>query len=159
MAAADPARSDDGGSRQPGGVDGRGRAGDLQPGAGLAVPGRRRRGDGTTPPGVAAVRRKYGRLLELLQVRVCADVFTGTSAGGINAACLGLAEAFGASVDNLRNTWLFASGGGPTPTSPRTRRSTKKTTAPVMAPNPARPESALVRRPTVDMHPTGSVVQ
>ena len=45
---------------------------------------------GGTAPRWQVLTVKYGRLLELLQVRVCTDVFTGTSAGGINAACLGL---------------------------------------------------------------------
>ncbi|MGH3519163.1 MAG: patatin-like protein [Haloechinothrix sp.] len=48
----------------------------------------------------------YAKLLELLNVRVSVDVLTGTSAGGINSACLGLAEAYDATLDSLRDTWL-----------------------------------------------------
>jgi hypothetical protein len=40
-------------------------------------------------------RDLYGRLLRLLDVRVTADVLSGTSAGGINAALLGLSSAAG----------------------------------------------------------------
>jgi patatin-related protein len=45
-------------------------------------------------------------LLDLLNASVQIDVLTGTSAGGINAACLGLSEAFEASLGTLRDTWL-----------------------------------------------------
>src|SRR3954471_3317397 len=48
----------------------------------------------------------YRRLLDLLRATVSIDVLTGTSAGGINAACLGLAEAFGSSPQVLRDTWI-----------------------------------------------------
>ncbi|HKN53825.1 MAG TPA: patatin-like protein, partial [Amycolatopsis sp.] len=48
----------------------------------------------------------YRRLLDLLQVKVSIDVLTGTSAGGINAACLGLAEAFDSTPQVLRDTWI-----------------------------------------------------
>jgi patatin-related protein len=59
------------------------------------------------PVGEAAVvQDKYEMLLDLLNATVQIDVLTGTSAGGINAACLGLSEAFEASLDTLRNTWL-----------------------------------------------------
>ncbi|SFW60790.1 patatin-like protein [Amycolatopsis australiensis] len=48
----------------------------------------------------------YRRLLDLLRASVSIDVLTGTSAGGINAACLGLAEAFGSTPEVLRDTWI-----------------------------------------------------
>ncbi|HEY3467694.1 MAG TPA: patatin-like protein [Amycolatopsis sp.] len=48
----------------------------------------------------------YRRLLDLLRASVSVDVLTGTSAGGINAACLGLAEAFGSTPQVLRDTWI-----------------------------------------------------
>ncbi|MEA5359083.1 patatin-like protein [Amycolatopsis sp., V23-08] len=48
----------------------------------------------------------YRGLLDLLRAKVSIDVLTGTSAGGINAACLGLAEAFGSTPQVLRDTWI-----------------------------------------------------
>ncbi|KZB87185.1 patatin-like protein [Amycolatopsis regifaucium] len=48
----------------------------------------------------------YRTLLDLLNATVSLDVLTGTSAGGINAACLGLAEAFRSSPQVLRDTWI-----------------------------------------------------
>ncbi|MGW4060120.1 patatin-like protein [Amycolatopsis sp. NPDC004747] len=48
----------------------------------------------------------YRRLLDVLRASVSIDVLTGTSAGGINAACLGLAEAFRSTPQVLRNTWI-----------------------------------------------------
>lgn len=48
----------------------------------------------------------YRKLLDLLRATVSIDVLTGTSAGGINAACLGLAEAFGSTPEVLRDTWI-----------------------------------------------------
>ncbi len=48
----------------------------------------------------------YKKLLDLLHVTVSIDVLTGTSAGGINAACLGLAEAFRSTPQVLRDTWI-----------------------------------------------------
>ncbi|WP_206785331.1 patatin-like protein [Amycolatopsis sp. MtRt-6] len=53
-----------------------------------------------TPPGL------YRKLLDVLRASVSIDVLTGTSAGGINAACLGLAEAFKSSPQVLRDTWI-----------------------------------------------------
>ncbi|MGW4520462.1 patatin-like protein [Amycolatopsis sp. NPDC004378] len=55
---------------------------------------------GDTGPGL------YRKLLDLLRASVSVDVLTGTSAGGINAACLGLAEAFGSTPQVLRDTWI-----------------------------------------------------
>ena len=48
----------------------------------------------------------YRALTELLRADVSVDVLTGTSAGGINAACLGLAEAFDSTPEVLRDTWI-----------------------------------------------------
>jgi patatin-related protein len=48
----------------------------------------------------------YRKLLDLLRATVSIDVLTGTSAGGINAACLGLAEAFASTPQVLRDTWI-----------------------------------------------------
>ena len=64
--------------------------------------------NGSGPPvgDAAALQDKYRLLLDLLNASVQIDVLTGTSAGGINAACLGLSEAFGASLNTLRDTWL-----------------------------------------------------
>lgn len=50
----------------------------------------------------------YRKLLDLLHASVCLDVLTGTSAGGINAACLGLAEAYRTTPAVLRDTWISA---------------------------------------------------
>ncbi|AOR30354.1 hypothetical protein BFF78_04155 [Streptomyces fodineus] len=52
------------------------------------------------------VRAKYRELLELLRLDVRLDVLSGTSAGGINAACLGLANARGSDLGGLRDLWL-----------------------------------------------------
>ncbi len=47
-----------------------------------------------------------GKLLTLLDVTVTTDVLSGTSAGGINAALLGLASVTGADLGGLRDLWL-----------------------------------------------------
>ncbi|MGH3120763.1 MAG: patatin-like protein, partial [Streptosporangiaceae bacterium] len=54
----------------------------------------------------AQVRDRYRRLLECLDVTVTVDVLAGTSAGGINAALLGLSSAAGADLAQLRDLWL-----------------------------------------------------
>ncbi|MEC3979928.1 patatin-like protein [Amycolatopsis sp. H20-H5] len=54
----------------------------------------------------AADGTAYRKLLDLLNATVSIDVLTGTSAGGINAACLGLAEAYGSTPAVLRDTWI-----------------------------------------------------
>lgn len=61
---------------------------------------RESRRDSRTEPGL------YRGLLDVLRASVSVDVLTGTSAGGINAACLGLAEAFGSTPQVLRDTWI-----------------------------------------------------
>jgi patatin-related protein len=51
-------------------------------------------------------RKLYLRLLDLLDVTVTTDVLSGTSAGGINAALLGLASVTGVDLGGLRDLWL-----------------------------------------------------
>jgi patatin-related protein len=51
-------------------------------------------------------RDLYLSLLELLNVTVTTDVLSGTSAGGINAALLGLSSAAGVDLGGLRDLWL-----------------------------------------------------
>ena len=53
-----------------------------------------------------AIRECYGELLDLLRITVSVDVLTGTSAGGINAACLGAAEGYQSTLGDLRDVWL-----------------------------------------------------
>ncbi|SEF29698.1 patatin-related protein [Amycolatopsis pretoriensis] len=55
---------------------------------------------GSAPAGL------YRKLTGLLRADLSVDVLTGTSAGGVNAACLGLAEAFGSTPECLRDTWI-----------------------------------------------------
>ncbi|MGW1377521.1 patatin-like protein [Streptomyces sp. NPDC002446] len=69
---------------------------------------------GADRPGVNApaahkdqrVRAKYQQLLRLLRLDVSVDVLSGTSAGGINAAVLGLATVRGCDIGILRDLWL-----------------------------------------------------
>ena len=56
--------------------------------------------------GDAPVRELYRRLLELLDAVVAIDVLSGTSAGGINAALLGVCAARGVDLGPLRDIWL-----------------------------------------------------
>src|SRR5689334_5911612 len=51
------------------------------------------------------LREAYGGLLALLGVDVSIDVRSGTSAGGIHAAVLGLANARGLDIGRLRDLW------------------------------------------------------
>jgi predicted acylesterase/phospholipase RssA len=72
--------------------------------------------DGPVPragrPGVPAsdwdgqCRDLYLNLLGLLDLKVTVDVLSGTSAGGINAALLGLSSAAGVDLARLRDLWL-----------------------------------------------------
>ena len=48
----------------------------------------------------------YLKLLKLLNVTVTTDVLSGTSAGGINAALLGLSSVTGIDLGGLRDLWL-----------------------------------------------------
>jgi hypothetical protein len=54
----------------------------------------------------AQPRDLYLKLLGLLDVKVTVDVLSGTSAGGINAALLGLSSAAGVDPARLRDLWL-----------------------------------------------------
>jgi patatin-related protein len=54
------------------------------------------------------IRDLYGQLLELLDQTVRIDVLSGTSAGGINAALLGLCHALGVDLGPLRDMWFDA---------------------------------------------------
>ena len=74
----------------------------------LLAASRIRRGEtvaDTTEPG-QRVRAGYAALLELLDVDVSMDVLSGTSAGGINAAILGLANVQRFDLDGLRELWF-----------------------------------------------------
>lgn len=61
-------------------------------------------------PGSLAVRVRdlYGRLLDLMDMTASVDVLSGTSAGGVNAAILGLANARRLDIGALRELWLQA---------------------------------------------------
>ncbi len=77
----------------------------------LLAASRIRRGEtvaDTTGPG-QRVRAGYAGLLDVLDVDVSMDVLSGTSAGGINAAILGLANVQRFDLDGLRELW-FAEG-------------------------------------------------
>ena len=63
--------------------------------------------DRATPDG-DPVLRLYRRLLDLVDVQVAVDVLAGTSAGGINAALLGLVNARRLDLRPLRDIWLSA---------------------------------------------------
>src|SRR4051794_30666748 len=52
------------------------------------------------------VRGPDRKLLDLLDVDVSVDVLSGTSAGGINAAILGLANVRNADIGSLRDLWM-----------------------------------------------------
>ncbi len=56
----------------------------------------------------AQARALYRDLLDLLDVTITVDVLSGTSAGGINAALLGMSSAGGADLAGLRDLWLQA---------------------------------------------------
>jgi patatin-related protein len=57
-------------------------------------------------PGDTAVRELYRKLLDLVHVDVSVDVLAGTSAGGINAALLGLAAVGRCDLAGLRRFWI-----------------------------------------------------
>jgi patatin-related protein len=65
------------------------------------------------------VRDLYQRLLELVDVTASVDVLSGTSAGGINAAVLGLANARRLDLGPLRDLWLKAGAFGSLLRNPR----------------------------------------
>jgi patatin-related protein len=91
--------------RQPGyrpvGADG---PGSDSAGAGADI----RRAGGDAPDRDEQCRDLYQALLRLLNVTVTMDVLSGTSAGGINAALLGLSSAAGVDLGGLRDLWLAA---------------------------------------------------
>ena len=78
----------------------------------------RERGPGEVPvPALAGspagglalrVRDLYGQLLDLMDLTASVDVLSGTSAGGVNAAVLGLANARRLDIGSLRDLWLQA---------------------------------------------------
>ena len=51
-------------------------------------------------------RQRYQRLLEVLDVVVDPDIYSGTSAGGINAVMLAYARATGGDLGGVREMWL-----------------------------------------------------
>ena len=72
---------------------------------------RRVQGQGTVnadTPDDDRLRRRYRRLLDLVDVQVAVDVLAGTSAGGVNAALLGLVNVRGLDLSKLRDIWLTA---------------------------------------------------
>src|SRR5919197_3019636 len=76
---------------------------------------------GGPPAGSLAlqVRDLYRQLLELVDVTAAVDVLSGTSAGGINAAVLGLANARRLDLGPLRDLWLKAGAFGSLLRNPR----------------------------------------
>jgi hypothetical protein len=69
-------------------------------------PGNGRLGLGGSADWDDQCRGLYLALLKLLKVTVTMDVLSGTSAGGINAALLGLSSAAGVDLGGLRDLWL-----------------------------------------------------
>lgn len=71
---------------------------------------RRLTGDQSVPTGWTAATQRvsgiYSGLLDLLDLTVQTDVLSGTSAGGINSALLGLARVNDLDLGSLRQTWL-----------------------------------------------------
>ena len=60
----------------------------------------------TASPLARQVQGCYQSLRDLLSADVCVDVLSGTSAGGINAAILGLANVNDSDIGSLRELWL-----------------------------------------------------
>ena len=91
---------------------GPGPAGGTAGAAAGADPGVRTRSPGADPGAPGATdwdgrsRDLYLRLLRCLDLTVTVDVLAGTSAGGVNAALLGLSSAAGADLAMLRDLWL-----------------------------------------------------
>ena len=75
----------------------------------LLAASRVRRGADVAEPGSApsrVVRERYAALLDLLNLDCSLDILSGTSAGGINAAILGLANTRHLDFDGLRKLWF-----------------------------------------------------
>jgi patatin-related protein len=81
-------------------------SGSAGAGAGIGRAGDGRPGAAGPPDWDGQCRRLYLALLNLLNVTVTMDVLSGTSAGGINAALLGLSSAAGVDLGELRTLWL-----------------------------------------------------
>src|ERR1700683_3853545 len=104
----------------------------------------------------------YQSLLDLLSAEVSVDVLSGTSAGGINAAILGLANVHDADIGSLRELWLDQGafdtllrdpGDSPTPSllqgDGQLLTGLRKALQTITAPDPgARPAVAADPRPT-----------
>src|SRR5258708_25797635 len=75
----------------------------------LLAASRVERGEQVKPPGSAEseqVRDGYQRLLHLLNMDCTLDILSGTSAGGVNAAILGLANVQRFDLGGLRDLWF-----------------------------------------------------
>jgi predicted acylesterase/phospholipase RssA len=75
----------------------------------LLAASRAERGERVKPPGSAEseqVRDGYQGLLHLLNMRCTLDILSGTSAGGVNAAILGLANVQRFDLGGLRDLWF-----------------------------------------------------
>ncbi len=83
---------------------------DSGPPAGAGTPAEAgtgpRRGPASPADWDAQVRNLYRGLLDCLDITVTVDVLAGTSAGGVNAALLGLSSAAGSDLALLRDLWL-----------------------------------------------------
>jgi hypothetical protein len=86
-------------------ADGSG-SGSAEAGANVRRAGNGQPGAGGTPDPDDQCRDLYLALLKLLNVTVSIDILSGTSAGGINAALLGLSSAAGVDLGGLRDLWL-----------------------------------------------------
>ena len=78
----------------------------AQADAGIRQAADDRAGNGPASDWDARCRELYLKLLKLLNVTVRTDVLSGTSAGGINAALLGLSSVTGIDLGGLRDLWL-----------------------------------------------------
>jgi patatin-related protein len=75
-------------------------------GADESAPSDDKRSGPRLPDRDSPCRELYLGLLRLLDMTVTVDVLSGTSAGGINAALLGLSSAAGVDLGGLRDLWL-----------------------------------------------------
>ena len=75
----------------------------------LTSASRARRGETVAPPGSEAsrvLRDRYQALLDLLDLDCSLDILVGTSAGGIAAAILGMANVRRLDLEGLRDLWI-----------------------------------------------------